>query len=257
MADFKYFCIKIIIVDNISVVIISFNEEKNIERCLSSLCGISDDIVVVDSGSEDKTEEICLRYNCRFFFRKFDDYSSQKNFANSLTKNDYILSIDADECLSDELCDSIKKLKPTDNNFAISFNRLNHYGGKPVRYCGWYPDRKTRIWNRKFAKWEGIIHEKIIFTVNPVTILLKGDLLHYTYNNKQEHIKQAKKFAILNAESDLKKGKKTSLHKFIFLPIFRFCTIYFFKLGFLDGKTGFFIAKISAHATFLRYRKFY
>lgn len=243
--------------EGFSVVIITFNEEANIERCLKSVADLSSDIVVVDSGSIDKTQEICESYNCRFVIRKFDNYSSQKNYANSLVKNDLILSLDADECLSDELKNSITSFKNDSDNISVSFNRLNHHCGRPIRFCGWYPDRKIRIFNRNYAKWEGTIHEKIIFKSIPTRFKLHGDLLHYTYNSRQDHIVQAEKFARLNAASDFKKGKNANIFKAYFRCFFRFLSIYFFKLGILNGSTGFFIAKTSARATFLRYRELY
>ena len=257
LMNFLYFCCKFFSVDGLSVVIITFNEEANIERCLKSVVDLSSDIIIVDSGSTDKTKEICELYNCHFFYRKFDDYSSQKNYANSLAKYDLILSLDADECLSDELRHSIIDFVIDSENIALSFNRLNHHCGKPIRFCGWYPDRKIRIFNRKFAKWEGAIHEIIVFDNDPCKIHLKGDLLHYTYNSKQQHIAQAEKFAKLNAASDFNKGKNSHYLIAIIKAFFRFFSIYLIKFGFLDGKIGFFIAKTSAYATFLRYRELY
>jgi glycosyltransferase involved in cell wall biosynthesis len=244
-------------VEGLSIVIITYNEEANIELCLKSIVDLSSDIVIVDSGSTDRTREICESYNCRFFFREFDDYSTQKNYANSLAKHDLILSIDADECLSNELKNAIVCFKCNSNNIAVSFNRLNHHCGRPVRFCGWYPDRKIRIFNRKYAKWEGTIHESIVFDGSPHTFYLSGDLLHFTYKTVNEHILQSEKFAKLNAHSDFKKGKKTWFFRPYFGFVLRFFTIFFVKLGWLDGKTGFLIAKISARATFLRYRELY
>jgi glycosyltransferase involved in cell wall biosynthesis len=242
-------------VEGLSVVVITFNEEANIERCLKSVIDLSSDIVIVDSGSTDKTRKVCENYNCRFFLREFDDYSSQKNYANSLAKHDLILSLDADECLSDQLKTSIENFKHDLDNVAVSFNRLNHHCGNPVRYCGWYPDRKIRIFNRKYAKWEGTIHESIVFSTTPLNQHLYGDLLHFTYHSRAEHLIQSEKFAKLNALSDFKKGEKSYLLESYFKSILRFFSIFVLKLGFLNGSTGFYIAKISARATFLRYKE--
>jgi glycosyltransferase involved in cell wall biosynthesis len=240
-----------------SIVIITFNEEHNIKRCLDSVKGLTDDIVVVDSGSKDNTKAICDEYNVRFFVNNFVDYSSQKNYANSLVKYDYILSLDADECLSSELAASINEIKEFGNNTVFTFNRLNYHCGKPVKYCGWYPDKKERFWNRHSGQWLGTIHEKFVFEKLPVFIHLKGDLLHYTYNTKEEHLKQAKKFAFLNAEQDFKSGRKAFFSIPYIAYVLRFCSVYLLKFGFLDGKTGFFIAKVSAYATFLRNKQLY
>jgi len=238
--------------NNFSVVIITYNEEENIGRCLDSLIGLTDDIIVVDSGSEDKTAEICASHNVRWVVNKFVDYSAQKNFGNTLAKYDYIFSIDADESLSDTLKESLVGLNFENDNRAFSMNRLNHHCGKPVRHGGWYPDRKIRIWNRKYGKWTGEIHEYIEFSEKMQVSQLKGDLLHYTYKTKEQHIKQAEKFSFLNAKKDYKNGIKSSRIKLFLAPIFRFFSVYILKLGFLDGATGIFIAKTTAHATFLR-----
>ncbi|HOZ29545.1 MAG TPA: glycosyltransferase family 2 protein [Bacteroidales bacterium] len=243
--------------NKISIAIITLNEERNIRSCLNSVKDLTDDIVVVDSGSVDKTQEICNGYNVRFFHNDFVDYSSQKNYANSLTKYDYVLSLDADECLSPELAASISKIKELENNTVYTFNRLNFHCGKAVRFCGWYPDKKQRFWNKNTGRWSGTIHESFVFDSPPQFIHLKGDLLHYTYNSKEEHLKQAKKFAILNAEQDFKLGKKTRFFSSYLSYLLRFLTVFVLKFGFLDGKTGFFIAKTTAHATFLRNMKLY
>ena len=240
-----------------SIVIITYNEEKNIKRCLDSVKGLTDDIVVVDSGSTDNTKAVCDKYNVRFFVNGFVDYSSQKNYANSLAKYDYVLSLDADECLSPELAASIRKIDEFGNNVAYTFNRLNYHCGKPVRFCGWYPDKKERFWNRHTGQWSGAIHEKFVFEKQPVFVHLKGDLLHYTYNSKEEHLKQAEKFALLNAEQDFKSGRKAFFLMPFIAYVLRFCSVYLLKLGFLDGRTGLFIAKTTAYATFLRNKELY
>ncbi|MDD2635259.1 MAG: glycosyltransferase family 2 protein [Bacteroidales bacterium] len=238
---------------DLSVVIITKNEAKNIEHCLASITTISSDIIIIDSGSIDDTKLICNKYPVRFINNTFIDYSTQKNYGNQFTKNNYILSIDADEVLSKELMQSINAISfNNNNNKAYSFNRLNHHCGKPIKYTGWYPDKKLRIWNKHFGQWEGTIHEKIVFKEKPEISHLKGDLLHFTYTSKNEHIKQAKKFSKLNAKSDYLKGKKTNMGLAYLSCATRFIFIYFFKLGFLDGKTGLFIAKTTAHASFLR-----
>ena len=143
----------------ISAVIISHNEERNIRRCLESVQSVADEIVVVDSLSEDKTEEICNEFNVKFVKQQWLGYSEQKNLANNLATNDWILSIDADEELSEELKKSILELK--NNNISddnvFSMNRLTNYCGHWIRHCGWYPDRKIRIWNRNVGMWKGEI----------------------------------------------------------------------------------------------------
>jgi len=236
-----------------SVSIITLNEEKNIDSCLKSVIDLTDDIIVVDSGSTDRTKEICEKYPVRFIYNKFVDYGTQKAFAASQSKYDFVLSIDADEMLSDKLIESIKNIKVLDEqNIAFSFNRLNFHCGKPVKHCGWYPDKKLRLWNKKFGNWQGSIHETIVFEKSPKIIHLEGDLYHFTYNSYFEHINQAMNFAVRNAEKDYVNGKRASLLKVLCSFWIKFVSIYLFKAGFLDGFTGFFISITGAYATFFK-----
>ncbi|HOK37258.1 MAG TPA: glycosyltransferase family 2 protein [Bacteroidales bacterium] len=241
-----------------SVAIITFNEEKNIERCIKSVIDLSDDIVVVDSGSTDKTKEICERYKIRFYYNEFKDYGTQKSYASNLTKYNFVLNIDADEVLSDDMRKSIISLKDFENhNIAFSFNRLNFFCGKPVRYCGWYPDRKIRLWNKNFGNWEGTVHEKLVFKTKPEILHLKGDLLHYTYNSYMEYFQRSIKYAYESAEKEFKTGKRAGLLKVYTSFCTKFFIIYIFKLGFLDGLTGFIISITTAYATFFKNLQLY
>jgi glycosyltransferase involved in cell wall biosynthesis len=238
----------------LSVVIITFNEELNIKRCLESILAIADDIVVVDSFSTDKTEEICKQYNVKFIQRKWEGYSATKNFANSQAQYDWILSLDADEALSEELKKSILKIKKKAETETYKFNRLTNYCGTWIRHCGWYPDAKIRIFDRNKAKWEGKIHEQLITSSSPA-ILLKGDCLHYSYYTLDQHYRQSDKFSTLSAQSLYERGKKASIIKLWFSPAVKFINDYIFKLGILDGMAGYVICKISAYTTYLKYKK--
>lgn len=239
-----------------SVVIITFNEERNIGRCLKSLEEVADEIVVVDSFSTDKTAEICQDFPVKFIQKEWMGYSSAKNFANSLANNDYILSIDADEALSDELKKSILELKKSDNLFdAYRFNRLANYCGSWIHHCSWYPDIKLRLWNRHKGQWEGEIHEEIKMKSSAKAGFIKGDLLHFSYYSIEQHIRQVNNFTDLAAKAAFEKGKKAGCLKILFSPFIKFTRDYFLKLGFLDGYAGFVICRISAHATFLKYAK--
>jgi len=240
----------------LSVVIITFNEEKNIERCLKSVMNIADEIIVLDSFSTDKTEEICQKYNVKFFQHEFDDYTSQKNRAVSFAENDYVLSLDADEVLSEKLKNSIFKIKENPIFDAYDFNRLNIYCGKPIKHTSWYPDRKIRIWNRKKGKWVGNkIHEIVKLEKDAKIDTLNGDLLHYSFNSIEEHILQANKFSSISAEQIVQNNKKNLVLKAITNPSFKFFKNYFLKLGFLEGYTGLLISIIISFETFLKYSK--
>lgn len=239
----------------ISATIITLNEEDKIRRCIESLNGIVDEIIVVDSLSTDATKSICEEFGIRFIEQKWLGYSEQKNLANRLATNDWILSIDADEALSEELKKSILKLKEseTDDNIVFSFNRLNNYCGKWIHHSGFYPDKKIRIWNRNVGKWEGIVHEIIKFSIKTKEIHLKGDLLHYSYNKPEDFEKQVFKFAELRAQHYFDKGKKNAGLLKIVSPIYFFIQHYFIRLGFLDGKEGFQMCLVAAKATRHKY----
>lgn len=240
----------------ISAVIITKNEERNIERCLVSLQGIVDEVVVVDSFSTDGTKNICEKYNVRFFQQEWLGYAGQKNYANLLATFDIILSIDADEALSEELRKSILFLKESDNcNIIGNVNRLNNYCGKWIYHSGWYPDKKNRLFNRNNAKWTGEIHETLSFSKNSNHIHLKGDLHHYSYYSIGEHILQANKFSTLSACEDFKKGKRASFISMYVKSLWKFIRDFIFNLGFLDGYYGYVICRVSAFTTFLKYAK--
>jgi glycosyltransferase involved in cell wall biosynthesis len=241
----------------ISAVIITLNEEKNIGRCIDSVNDIADDIVVVDSGSTDRTEAICKEKGVRFFIHEWEGYLEQKNYANDLAEFPLILSIDADEALSEQLQESILKVKENCQADGFEMNRMTNYCGKWIRHCGWYPDRKLRLFHRDKFEWGGEkIHENVIMKgSNPVIERIEGDLHHYSYYNISEHIAQANHFTNLTAELAIDKGKSSGLLKIIFSPFVKFVRDYFLKLGFLDGYYGYIVCRISAQATFMKYSK--
>lgn len=239
----------------LSVVIITLNEERNIERCLQSVKTVADEIVVADSFSTDRTKEICLTHRVTFLENKWMGYAVQKNFAHQQCSNDWVLSLDADEALSKELSDSILEIK---NGAAIpfcKFNRLTNYCGQWIRHGDWYPDRKIRIYDRRKSCWEGTIHEQLVFPVEDKIILLKGDCFHYSYYSISDHVRQMEKFTTLVANQAFEKRKRGNVFMVLLAPLYKFCKSYFIRLGFLDGYFGFVISRISAQATFLKYIK--
>jgi glycosyltransferase involved in cell wall biosynthesis len=241
----------------LSAVIITKNEERNIGRCLESLKDVADDIVVVDSGSTDRTEDICKENNVRFHFHEWVGYKEQKNYANSLAKYPLILSVDADESLSDDLRESILRVKENPQADGYEVNRLTNYCGKWIHHSGWYPDRKLRLFNRDKFKWGGEkIHEMVIpLEKDNQVSWLNGDLHHYSYYTISEHILQANHFTDLTAELAVEKGKHAGMIKILFSPFVKFMRDYILKLGFLDGYYGYVICRISAQATFMKYSK--
>ena len=240
----------------LSVVVITLNEEKNIKRCIDSVKEIADDIVVVDSYSTDKTEEICNREGIRFIKHRFEGHIQQKNFAVTQAKYTYVLSLDADEALSSKLKDEINKVKDNWNADGYSMNRLTNYCGKWIRHSGWYPDEKLRLWDRERGKWGGVNpHDKYEMDKTAVIKHLDGDILHYSYYTVDQHILQIEKFAAISAREKFEKRKTISL-PFSFLRVIAvFLKKYFIKLGFLDGYYGFVICRLSAYGVFLKDRK--
>lgn len=243
----------------ISATIITFNEEKKIERCLESLLGIADEIIVVDSNSTDRTAEICARYPVIVVKHPFQGYIAQKNFAVAQASNDFILSLDADEVLSRELTASIEEVKTDWGNVdGYSFNRFNNYCGKWIHYCGWYPDRKIRLWDRRKAKWEGEDpHDKVMIAKERVKHL-KGDLLHYAYITVDEHLAQMHKFAEVAAKAKYRNGRKpVFIIHVLFNPMFKFFRKYLLQLGFLDGYYGFVFCAATSALNFYKYLRLY
>jgi glycosyltransferase involved in cell wall biosynthesis len=239
----------------ISVVIITFNEEKRLEPALKSVQGIASEIIIVDSFSEDDTVKVAKKYTDQVSRRKWTNYADQKNFANSKAKYPWILSLDADERLSPELREEINCLLDQEPDCSgFSMPRQTHYLGKWIRHSGWYPDRKTRLFRRDSAKWKGeYVHESL--EIDGAPRKLNGTIHHFTYRDVKDHICRINKFSSLGAQKLYARGKKCRVRHLILLPSFRFIRSYFLKLGILDGYAGFVIAVLHGYAIFLRYIK--
>lgn len=238
----------------LSAVIITFNEERNIARCLQSLASVADEIIVIDSYSTDGTKEICEKFGVRFVEQAWGGYSKSKNFGNALATGDYILSIDADEALSETLQRSIIEFKKAPTHDVYSLNRLTDYCGKWIRFGGWYPDLKKRLFKKEIASWDGIVHEELVIRSNHTSAKLAGDILHYSFPTVDTHIQKSIKYAYLIAQRDVEQGKQRSqLIHGMFKPIFSFFKQYIMRLGFLDGYYGFVLACISSFEIFMRY----
>jgi glycosyltransferase involved in cell wall biosynthesis len=241
----------------ISAVIITFNEEKNIGRCLDSVEGVADEIVVVDSYSTDKTKEICSSKKVLFLQHAFEGHIEQKNYAVSCAAYDHILSLDADEVLSGELKQSILASKQNWHFHGYRFNRLTNYCGKWIRHSGWYPDTKLRLWDRKKGRWGGVNpHDRVVMDDQSRISHLSGDLLHYSYHTIRDHIDQINSFSDIAARAAFAEGRKANLMLDIVLnPLMTFFKKYFLKMGILDGYQGFMIAIHTAYGKFLKYIK--
>lgn len=232
---------------NISGIIITFNEEKRIKSCIESLKKVADEVIVVDSYSTDNTKAICKNLDVTFIENEWMGFSKTKNFANSIAKHEFVFSLDADEVLSDELIKNINKLKNRglESGKIYAFNRLNNYCGQWIKYAGWYPDRKIRLFEAKKTEWIGDVHEKLEYPKDVETISIKGDILHYSIKDKEDHIARIIKYNKL--------AKPFKNRQIAYLSaIATFIKLYLIKLGFMEGKLGFQLCLISAKAKIWR-----
>lgn len=216
-----------------------------------------DDVVVMDSGSSDNTEAICLRMGARWHFAEWKGYSENKNLGNSLAKNDWILSIDSDEVVSPELASSIQfRFAQPLENVAFRLRFLSIYCGKPIYYGGWNPEYHIRIFNKQRARWnQADVHESLYFEQPASVETLAGRILHYSFPTLESHYKKMEVYASLFAQRQYKQGKNIST-LFLYLKlVFQFFKEYVFKLGFLDGFSGLQLARMNLRYTLLKYRK--
>jgi len=240
----------------ISVVIITFNEAKNIARCIASVADVADDIVVVDSFSTDGTQAIAQQLGARVIEHAFEGHIQQKNYAITQAKYPHVLSLDADEALSNELKPSILAVKANWQADGYSMNRLTNYCGSWIKHGNWYPDVKLRLWDSRKGSWGGLNpHDRYDLVSGSTEAHLKGDLLHYSFYTFDEHLKQIHKFTDISSQAAFNKGKRATILNLILNPFAKFIGGYLVKLGILDGVPGFRIAWYSAYATYLKYSK--
>lgn len=243
---------------SLSVVIITFNEEHNIGRCIDSVKKVADEIIVLDSYSTDRTVEIALSNGAIVHQEKFRGYIGQKNFAMQLASHNYILSLDADEALDDKLAASILETKNTFSSRVYRMNRCTNFCGHFIRHGLWYPDKKIRLFDRRVARWAGLNPHDKIEPQNDFPIKhLNGDILHYSFNTVDDHIWQNNRLSTIAAISLYNIGQRSSWFKMLIRPAWAFVNGYFFRLGFLDGFDGFTIAINTSHQVFLKYSKLY
>lgn len=243
----------------LSVVIITFNEEHNIARCIESVRGVADDILIIDSHSTDATRDIAQAMGARVVEHDFDGHIQQKNRAASLAKHDYVLSLDADEALSEELKISVLQVKQNWKYDAYQMNRCTNWCGTWIKHSGWYPDKKLRMWDRRKGAWGGVNpHDKWELESGSDNFQwISGDILHYSYYTVEEHWAQAEKFSTIAAKAMHLQGKRISRLGVYLKTISKFIRNYILRAGFLDGLPGFTVCKITAWETYRKYRKLY
>jgi glycosyltransferase involved in cell wall biosynthesis len=238
----------------ITATIITLNEERNIARAMESL-RCCDEILVLDSGSTDRTMELAANLGARVVEGVWPGYATQKNRAAEHAAHDWILSLDADEALSEALEAEIWALKKRGPVFdAYTVPRLAKYMGRWILHGGWYPDRKVRLYNRNKARWVGdFVHESV--KVDGRVGHLESNLLHFTCDSLSEHLRTMDRYTTLAAEELVARKEKIGLNKLIVDPAWTFLKSYVFQRGFLDGLEGLTIAHMAAIYTFLKYAK--
>ena len=238
----------------ISATIITFNEERNIARAIESL-RCCDEILILDSGSNDRTVEIAKKLGARVVEASWSGYAAQKNIAAELASNDWILSLDADESLSEALEAEIWRIKKSGPEFeGYTVPRLAQYLGRWILHSGWHPDRKVRLFDRHKAQWVGtFVHESV--KVNGSVGHLRSNLLHFTCNSLSEHLRSMDGYTTLAAQEIVARGKQVSFRRLLLDPPWTFFRTYVLKLGFLDGTEGLILAYMAGFYNFVKYSK--
>lgn len=238
----------------VTLCVITLNEEDRIADCLDS-AGVTERKLVVDSGSTDGTRRIAGDRGAVVVLHEFAGHVEQKNHAVSQADTDWVLCLDADERLSEELALEIREaLRREDLPSAFSMPRRNHYLGRWIRRGGWYPDRKVRLFDRRRARWGGVNphdHVEVNGTVQP----LKGDILHYSYRSMSDHLRQIDLFTSIAAKEAHARGRKPGLLRLLFRPLWKFIRMYILKAGFLDGRAGLIVAVLGSYYVFLKNAK--
>ncbi|MCD4769528.1 MAG: glycosyltransferase family 2 protein [Bacteroidales bacterium] len=240
----------------VSAVIITFNEERNIGRCIRSLAGVVDEIVVVDSSSTDSTREICESLDVRFITNRFESYVQQKNYAVKMTTHPYVLSLDADEELSRELQRSIIEVKKHWEYDAYQLIRRTAYSESIEPGDSRYVEKKIRLWKKSRGVWGGMNpHDMVVLDDGIKVGTLAGDLLHYTYFSVDEHRQKVERFSSLSARALYEAGISYNIFKLLFSPVWKFIKNYFLRLGILNGVEGLKVEFRAAKGNYQKYVK--
>lgn len=236
----------------ISALAITYNEEANIEKFISSL-SFADEVIIVDSNSTDKTVELAKQHNAKVIIRDFDNFSNQKNFALQQVNHDWVVFFDLDETITQELAEEIKNtIKNSKNIAAFKVKRNFYFMGKRIKYSGFQNDVVIRIFKRNKAKYSNnLVHETL--EVDGSVKILKHKSDHYSYKNFDHYNNKLTQYSKLQAQALYNKNVRPSIYHFIIRPCYRFWHQYLIRLGFLDGKEGFILAYTSAFTVFKRY----
>ncbi len=240
----------------LSVAMIVKNEAQDLAQCLDSVKDWVDEIVILDSGSADETEQIARRYGAKFYqHTDWQGFGKQRQLAQQYVTSDYVLWLDADERVSDELRHSIQQaVQQNQLNAVYQLPRLSEVFGRQIRHSGWYPDYVVRLYRTQFAKYgDELVHEKVHYPATAEVKKLNGDLYHYTYKDIHHYLVKSASYAKAWATQREAQGKTASLFDGVTHALGCFVKMYLLKAGFLDGKQGFLLAVLSAHSTFVKY----
>ncbi|KEY91400.1 alpha-L-glycero-D-manno-heptose beta-1,4-glucosyltransferase [Candidatus Photodesmus blepharus] len=240
----------------LAAVLIVKNETQHLNACLETIYEWIDELVILDSGSTDNTEEIARKYTDKFFVnRNWSGFGLQRQLAQSYVESDYIFWLDADERVTLDLKESILGAIISDRpNTLYQFSRLSWVFGRYIRHCGWYPDYVLRLYPTHLTQYNNsLVHEKVEVTGDMIVENLSGDIIHYPYNDMNHYLIKSASYAKAWAEQRRKNGEKSSVSKGFFHAIGCFLKMYIIKVGFLDGKHGFVLSLLSAHSTFVKY----
>jgi len=237
--------------EKLSVCIIAKNEQENIARCLDSIKWV-DEILVMDSGSVDQTVQICQEYSCKIVKMPWHGFGPAKKALADITKNNWVLSVDADEVISEELAVRIKTILSKPNYTGYRIKRKSYYLGELINHCGWNRDYPLRLFNKEYGTFnEKAVHESV--QIDGTIARVEEPILHFTYPTLHTHVRKMIHYAELSAEQKLKEGKRSSIGKAVLAGFLKFIKMYFLQLGALDGKTGLLLCLNSAYGVYLKY----
>jgi len=239
-----------------SIIIVCRNEAHIIGRSLQSLAGVTDDLVIYDNGSTDGTQDVIKKYSARLIEGAWEGFGATKNKANSFAKYDWILSLDADEAIDEELSQQLRSWKPGGEKEVYRIAFKNFLGERHLAFGEWGKDDHIRLFNRKMVAWDSApVHEKLLFPAGKIERRIKGHILHRTMKDLRDYSNKMVYYAMLGAEKYFSQGKRPNWIKLHLSPGFNFFKFYFLRLGFLDGYAGYFSAKMTAWYTFMKYAR--
>ena len=240
----------------LSIVIACRNGAHVIGETIKSFSGLTDDVLIYDNGSTDDTQNIVKDTSSRLVEGSWEGFGKTKNKANAHAKYDWVLSLDADEAIDEELKQNLLKLDLSDELTVYEFRFKNFLGDQWLRFGEWGNDKHIRLFNRDKVKWnDAEVHESLLLPARVKTVALVGYVLHKTAANLREYEKKVRSYAALSGEKYFKQGRRSGTLKMFFSALFSFIKNYIFKLGFLDGATGYHCARINALYTFLKYKR--